>query len=140
MKEFVGIKPKKIGYQTYHIKDLLKLNGFRFSRFAKTWFKQIESKASAQELLNSTNLNSSFEVVEMSAEELFFARHVANVTRKTIPMKELSGMGVSTKEVQKLIAKKKIRVSLFELDKLGRKINKQLNAYDVKNQFKELQI
>lgn len=140
MKKFIAIQAKHIGVKTYCIKDLLKLNGFKFARIAKTWYQDIENKASAENLLKSSNLDSSFEIVEVSEEALFKANHWRNVMRSTIPMKTVQEMGIATKEIHKLIERQKIRVSLFELDKLGRKINKQLNAYDVKREFKHLTI
>lgn len=140
MKQFIAIQAKHIGVKTYCIKDLLRLNGFKFARIAKTWYQDIKHKASAENLLKTANLDSSFEVVEVSEDALFKTHHSRNVTRSTIPMKVVQEMGVATKEIQKLIEKEKIRVSLFELDKLGRKINKQLNAYDVKREFKHLTI
>jgi len=140
MKKFIAIQAKHIGVKTYCIKDLLKLNGFKFARIAKTWYQDIENKASAENLLKSSNLDSSFEIVEVSEEALFKANHSRNVMRSTIPMKTVQEMGIATKEIHKLIERQKIRVSLFELDKLGRKINKQLNAYDVKREFKHLTI
>ena len=140
MKQFITIQAKHIGVKTYCIKDLLKLNGFKFARIAKTWYQDVKHKASAENLLKNANLDSSFEVVEVSEDALFQRRHVRNVLRNTIPMKEVQAMGVATKDIQKLIAKEKIRIALFELDKLGRKINKQLNAYDVKREFDHLNI
>jgi hypothetical protein len=140
MNTHITVKAKHIGVKTYCIKELLKLNGFKYSRKAKAWYQDIKKKASVEQLLKSVNLDSSFEVVEISEDSLSADLHVNNVLRNTISMKEVQAMGVASKDIQKLIAKSKIRISLFELDKLGRKVNKQLNAYDVKREFKHLSI
>ena len=138
-KAFI-IEPKHMGADTYHIKDVLKLNGFKWSRVAKRWFTEFANKAKAENLLKVTNLNQSFQLVEVEVEQLANPNHRSNLMRNTISMKQVKAYGVSNSELNKLIQKNRIRVMLFELDNLNRKINKQLSLQDVKREFKNLPI
>ena len=138
-KAFI-IQAKHMGADTYNIKEVLKLNGFKWSRVAKRWFTEFANKAKAENLLKLTQLNQSFELVEVDTEQLANPNHRANVERNTITMKQVQAYGVSSSKIRKLIEKNRIKVMLFELDNIGRKINKKLSLQDVRREFKNLPV
>jgi hypothetical protein len=121
---------------TYHIKNLLKANGFEWARKAKRWFTDLDRKAEAMQLLETCNLSNDYHFEEMTRESLFNSFSTFNLQQDTIGLSEVTKKAkVSSKKVRKLIAENKIKEILFELDSLGRKINRRLDRKDVKREL-----
>ena len=121
--------------ETYCIKDMLKRNGFKWAAVAKKWYTDIKNEPQASKLFESCNLFDSFELVAVPHEDLFNPLSSASMNGRVIAQKKLIEKGVDKKELNKLIAKNKIRVLLFELDSIGRKINKQLSYQDARREL-----
>ena len=84
---------------TYHIKNLLKANGFEWARKAKRWFTDLDRKAEAVQLLETCNLSNDYHVEEVSRESLFNAFSTFNIQNDTIPLAEVTKKsGVSAKK------------------------------------------
>lgn len=121
---------------TYHIKNLLKANGFQWARKARRWFADLEHQAEAVRLLETCNLANDYHFEEISRESLFDTFSKFNIEKDTIALSEVTKKAkVSPKKVRKLIAENKIKEILFELDSLGRKINRRLDRKDVKREL-----
>lgn len=56
---------------TYDIKGVLKLHGFKWARVAKLWYITINKRAEAVELLEATKLSEGYELVDVSEDQLF---------------------------------------------------------------------
>ena len=136
MNQVIIVCESNVKSDTYHIKNLLKANGFEWARKAKRWFTDLDRKAEAVQLLETCNLSNDYHVEEVSRESLFNAFSTFNIQNDTIPLAEVTKKsGVSAKKVRKLIADNKIKEILFELDSLGRKINRRLDRRDVKREL-----
>jgi hypothetical protein len=56
---------------TYDIKGLLKLNGFKWAHVAKLWYITADRKAKALKLLEVTKLHEKYEICDVSEDQLF---------------------------------------------------------------------
>ena len=136
MSKVIIISNSKANSDTYCIKDLLKANGFKWASKAKRWFTDFERKAEVVQLLDNCNLSEDFHIKEVQRESLFNSFHAFNIADETIGLSEAAQLSkVSARKIRSLIAKKRIIVKFFELDSLGRKVNRRLDRKDVRKEL-----
>ena len=124
---------------TYGIKDILKLNGFRWFKPTKSWAIDIAHKATAMNLLETINVANEVEISEMSFDELVGKVVTEKVIRKNyIPAKALTTLGVDRRELDRKIQAGKLSIKNFQLDAIGRKINKRFSRQDVIREYPDL--
>jgi len=124
---------------TFGIKDILKLNGFRWFKPTKAWAIDIAQKADAMKLLDAMGVSDHLDINEMSFDELI-GKVVAEkvIRRRSIPAKALTTLGVDRRELDRKIQAGKLVVKTFELDSLGRKINKRFSREEVLKEYPDL--
>ena len=124
---------------TYGIKDILKLNGFRWFKPTKSWAIDIAHKATAMNLLESMNVANEVEISEMSFDELVGKVVTEKVIRKNyIPAKALTTLGVDRRALDRKIQAGKLSIKNFQLDAIGRKINKRFSRQHVIREYPDL--
>ena len=120
--------------KVFNIKDMLKANGFKFAWKTKKWYTEDKDKAEA--LLKILNLSNIFKIRETSKDELMGKITTNTIQNDTISLKEVKSLGLSDYKIRKLIEENKMKVMLFSLDSMGRKINKRFDVVDVQKALK----
>ena len=124
---------------TFGIKDILKLNGFRWFKPTKAWAIDIAQKADAMKLLDTMGVSDHLDINEMSFDELIGKAVTEKVVRRRfIPAKALTTLGVDRRELDRKIQAGKLVVKTFELDSIGRKINKRFSREEVLKEYPDL--
>ena len=90
-------------------------------------------------LLDAMGVSDHLDINEMSFDELI-GKAVAEkvVRRRFIPAKALTTLGVDRRELDRKIQAGKLVVKTFELDSLGRKINKRFSREEVLKEYPDL--
>ena len=90
-------------------------------------------------LLESMNVANEVEISEMSFDELVGKVVTEKVIRKNyIPAKALTTLGVDRRELDRKIQAGKLSIKNFQLDAIGRKINKRFSRQDVIREYPDL--
>lgn len=125
--------------KTYGLRHVFKLNGFRWFFKHKVWAINIEQKAKAVALIESMKLADHLDLVEMSIDEL--CTHPKkkledfSFAQESVLLTAVTALGITLKDLNRRIDQKKIQIRSFQIDSLGRKINKRLSKADVLKEF-----
>ena len=125
---------------TYGLRNVFKLNGFRYFFRHKLWAIEIEKQATAVKLLSDMNISDHLDLVEMPLEELCCRpkQTIETLSKGSVMAKTLTELGVDMRKINRLIDQGKIALKNFQVDSLGRKINKRISIQDAKREFPEL--